>query len=108
VTSPAAADDLISAVRQVVAWALERHGADPAAASTTAAEACRELCRCWGGAEYWIPSTYRPARNADIVAAAREGMPVATISRQLAVSEATVRRVVRRQSAGLGSDEWVL
>jgi Mor family transcriptional regulator len=108
VTSPAAADDLISAVRQVVAWALERHGVDPAAARTTAAEACRELCRCWGGAEYWIPSTYRPARNADIVAAVREGLPVATISRQMAVSEATVRRVVRRQSDGLGSDEWVL
>lgn len=106
--SPAAADDLISAVRQVVAWALERHGADQAAARTTAAEACRELCRCWGGSAHWIPQTYRPARDAEILRALAQGQPAHIVAQRLEVSAATVRRVARRQALGLGSDDWVL
>jgi len=95
-------------MRQVVVWALEHHQIDHSTASATAATACREICKHWGGEKHWLPTTCRPARNAEILAAARNGVSIAVISTQLDVSESTVRRIVRRQPAGLGSDEWVL
>lgn len=107
-TSPAAAQDLVTAISQLMARALEQHGVSPETARATTGEACRELCRYWGGAEHWIPQTYRPARDAEISALAAQGLPIAVVSQRLEVSEATVRRVVRRNSTGLGRDDWVL
>ena len=107
-TSPASADDLIMAVARVMVWALQQHGVPADDARATAATACQEMCRTWGGDSHWVPQTFRPARNAEIARAMAEGLPAAVISQRMAVSESTVRRVARRQSAGLGSDEWVL
>lgn len=107
-TSPASADDLIMAVARVMVWALQQHGVPVDDARTTAATACREVCRAWGGDSHWVPQTFRAGRNAEIARAVAEGLPAAVISQRMAVSESTVRRVARRQSAGLGSDEWVL
>lgn len=96
------------AVARVMVWALQQHGVPVDDARATAATACQEVCRAWGGDAHWVPQTFRPGRNAEIARAVAEGLPAAVISQRMAVSESTVRRVARRQSAGLGSDEWVL
>lgn len=106
-TAPVIADDLITAVGQVIAWSLEEHGVAHERATETARSACADLCAHWGGSEHWLPAHYRPTRNIAIIQAVRSGEPVAVISARLCVSEATVRRV-KRQSSGLGSDDWVL
>lgn len=62
----------------------------------------------WGGAEHWLPSLDRHARDSRIIEAARSGQPVAVIAAELTISRRTVERVVRRQSSGLGRDDWVL
>ena len=106
--NPAAADDLLTAIRRTMFAALVHHGVDPCAARCTADQSCRLLLEHWGGAEHWLPSLDRHARDFRIIEGARSGRPVAAIAAELAVSRRTVERVVRRQSSGLGRDDWVL
>ena len=108
-TPSAPAEDLISTVARAVVWALRQHGVPEDAARATAATACQELCRTWGGDAHWVPQTFRPGRDAEIARAVANGVPASVISQRMAVSESTVRRVARRQSAGLArDDDWVL
>ena len=105
--NPAAADDLLTAIRRTLFAALVHHGVDPCAARSTTDQSCRLLLQYWGGGEHWLPSLDRHARDSRILEAARAGRPPTLIAAEVACSISTVKRVVR-QSSGLGREEWVL
>jgi DNA-binding NarL/FixJ family response regulator len=105
--NPATADDLLTAIRRTMFAALVHHGIDPCAARCTADQSCRLILEHWGGAEHWLPSLDRHARDSRIIEAVRAGKHPKVIAAEVVCSISTVKRVVR-QSSGLGRDDWVL
>ena len=101
-------DGLIDAIAAALAGALAAHGIKPADGNITVHDVCATLSRDWGGEEHWLPKTYRNGRDARVVGAISEGHSVTEAARVVGVHPDTARRIARRQSSGIGRDDWVL
>ncbi len=106
--NPAAAADLLTAIRGTVIAALEHHGIDRSTAQSTADRSCELLLQHWGGAEHWLPSLDRKIRDARILQAARRGQSAGEVASELGISRSTIKRVIRSQRSGIGREDWVL
>lgn len=107
--APVDADDLLTAFRSTLLWALNQHHVPYEQSKKTTDIACREICLYWGGEAHWIPAVDRDGRDAAILEAARNGDSRKVVAHACGVSVRTVIRVVKRQQQlGLGRDEWVL
>lgn len=99
---------LIDAVAAAIYGALKAHGITPEAGYPAVHEQCTQLCRHWGGESHWLPHVYRQGRDALVVRAVQSGSSVRDAAQQAGIHPDTVRRILQRQSAGLGREEWVL
>lgn len=99
---------LIDAIAAAIAGALAAHGVKPDAGNETVFAACAALCHDFGGEEYWLPKTYRTGRDRKVVQAIADGKPVQEAARAVGIHPDTARRIVKRQSSGIGRDDWVL
>jgi Mor family transcriptional regulator len=99
---------LIDAIALALVRALSDHGVTPAAGNATVHKYCAELCLYFGGDTHWMPQTYRAGRDTVIVEAVKNGASLREAARKVGVHHETVRRIVKRQSAGLGREDWVL
>jgi hypothetical protein len=99
---------LIDAIAVAIAQALAAHGVTPAEGNMTVHTQCARLCAEWGGEEHWLPKTYRTGKAAQVADAVANGATLAEAARRAGVHRDTARRLVKRQSAGLGREDWVL
>ena len=99
---------LIDAIALAMARALSDHGVTPAKGNATIHKYCAELCLYWGGDSHWLPQTYRAGRDTVVVEAVKQGASYREAARKVGVHHRTVSRIVKRQAAGFGSDDWVL
>lgn len=98
----------IDAVAAAIHGALLAHGITSEAGYPIVHEQCTRLCKDWGGESHWVPQVYRPGRDALVLRAVQAGSSVRDAAQQAGIHPDTVRRILQRQSAGLGRDEWVL
>lgn len=106
-TAPAATA-LIDAIAVAIAQALAAHGVSPADGNPTVHARCMALCQTFGGEAHWLPKTYRKGRDAAVMDAVRHGARLGEAARRAGIDPDTARAIVKRQSPGLGRDEWVL
>lgn len=99
---------LIDAIALAIARALSAHGVTPADGNATVHERCAELCAYWGGDHHWVPETYKPGRDHQVIEAVQRGVSYREVARRVGVHHKTVSRIIKRQPTGFGRDDWVL
>ena len=101
-------EGLIQAIAVALASGLKKHGVTPEEGNATVRELCEALCQSWGGESHWLPKTYRPAREARVRESLQQGATLGQAARAAGIHPDTARRIAKRQSSGLGRDDWVI